>query len=151
MSGRRLAPLTSFEDAFVSLSELKLIKVFRQDMVFQKLLQDYAKPDFTSTENIAQTDMSCWLSEKAPGHLITKLIINIGGYTPEQQKTLRDYKARTFVLSSDKVRQHIGAIQDDNSEPSSYKQRGYALHGSLRTDRFRLQLLTFKLNELNAV
>ncbi|KAG0345993.1 hypothetical protein BGZ54_005371, partial [Gamsiella multidivaricata] len=49
------------------------------------------------------------------------------------------------------MRQHIEAIQGDSFEPSSYKERGYALRGSFRTDGFRLQRLAFKLNELNAV
>ncbi|KAF8918007.1 hypothetical protein BGZ58_004967, partial [Dissophora ornata] len=43
------------------------------------------------------------------------------------------------------------AIRDDNFEPRNYKESGYALRGSIRTDGFRLQLLAFKLNELNAV
>ncbi|KAI7818696.1 hypothetical protein BC939DRAFT_506315 [Gamsiella multidivaricata] len=94
---------------------------------------------------------SYWLSEKIPRHLITKLIIDIGEYTPEQQKTLKAYKMRTFVMPLNKTRQHIGAIQDDNFELSFYKESGYALRGSLWTDRFRLQLSAFKLNELNAV
>ncbi|KAG0346297.1 hypothetical protein BGZ54_005264, partial [Gamsiella multidivaricata] len=44
-----------------------LIKIFWQDVVLRKLLQDYAKPDFPITENITQADVSYWLSEKAPG------------------------------------------------------------------------------------
>ncbi|KAI7821421.1 hypothetical protein BC939DRAFT_209286 [Gamsiella multidivaricata] len=66
-SGRRLALLTSFEDIFISFSKSDLIKIFWQDVVLRKLLQDYAKPDFPITENITQADVSYWLSEKAPG------------------------------------------------------------------------------------
>ncbi|KAG0369825.1 hypothetical protein BC939DRAFT_264344 [Gamsiella multidivaricata] len=66
MSGRRLAPLTPFEDIFVSLSELELTKIFWQGVALRKLLQNYAKPDFPSTENIARVDVSYWPSKMTP-------------------------------------------------------------------------------------
>ncbi|KAG0205397.1 hypothetical protein BGX28_003018, partial [Mortierella sp. GBA30] len=37
------------------------------------------------------------------------------------------------------------------STPQLYQTRGYAIRGSIRTDGFRLQLLAFKLRELNMV
>ncbi|KAG0354379.1 hypothetical protein BGZ54_001677 [Gamsiella multidivaricata] len=49
------------------------------------------------------------------------------------------------------MREHIEAIRNDNFGPNTYKESGYALRGLIRTDGFRLQLLAFKLNELNAV
>ncbi|KAF9102878.1 hypothetical protein BGX30_009259, partial [Mortierella sp. GBA39] len=36
-------------------------------------------------------------------------------------------------------------------DPFTYAQKGYVVRGSVRTDGFRVQLLTFKLRELQAV
>ncbi|KAF9079119.1 hypothetical protein BGX23_005020, partial [Mortierella sp. AD031] len=51
----------------------------------------------------------------------------------------------------EEMRSHLRNIRDDNFEPTSYTEKGYALRGSIRTDGFRLQVLAFKLNELHSV
>ncbi|KAI8597228.1 hypothetical protein EDD21DRAFT_437411 [Dissophora ornata] len=151
MSRRRLAPMSSFEDSFISLSELELTRFFCQDEVSKQQLQDYASPDFPNAENISQTDVAYWLSKKDPGHLITKLVTDVGSYQLEERRRLKEYRAKTSVMPLDKMKQHIRAIRDDSFEPMSYKERDHVLRGSIRTDGFRLQLTAFKLNELNAV
>ncbi|KAF9965830.1 hypothetical protein BGZ65_000579, partial [Modicella reniformis] len=60
---RKLVLLSSFENAFVCLSELK------------SLLQEYAKPDCPNVEeSLSQPDVMDWLSSRQPGCLITKLL-----------------------------------------------------------------------------
>jgi len=154
MSRRSLVPMSSFEDKFISISELDLTKIFWQDDALQYQLRMYAQADFPSAEyieQISQPDIGMWVSRKGPGHLITKLITDIGGYTPGERKRLKDYRRSTLVMPLDKIREHIEAIRDDTFDPNTYKESGYVLRGSIRTDGFRLQLLAFKLNELNAV
>ncbi|KAI8602095.1 hypothetical protein EDD21DRAFT_87667 [Dissophora ornata] len=73
------------------------------------------------------------------------------GYTPGERERLKDYRRSTLMMTVDKTREHIEAIRRNNLEPRNYRESGYALRGSVRTDGFRFQLLAFKLNELNAV
>ncbi|KAF9367534.1 hypothetical protein BGX21_007296, partial [Mortierella sp. AD011] len=54
-------------------------------------------------------------------------------------------------MSLGNLRKHIESLQPDTFDPTLYKKRGYALRGSIRTDGFRLQLLAFKLKELQSV
>ena len=146
--------MSPFEDRFISLSELELITVFWKDEFLRHRLRQYAIGDFPDVEyieEISQPEVALWLSKKGPGQVITKLIIDIGGYTPEQRKRLRDYHRTTSTMSLNMMREHTKAIRNETFEPKTYKESGYALRGSIRTDGFRLQLLTFKLGELNGV
>ncbi|KAF9960319.1 Trehalose-6-P synthase/phosphatase complex synthase subunit [Modicella reniformis] len=55
-------------------------------------------------------------------------------------------------MSKQEIVSHITAIQHKNDfMPADYRTRGYVLKGSIRTDGFLLQLLAFKVSELNAV
>ena len=49
------------------------------------------------------------------------------------------------------MREHLLKLREPNFDPRAYTDKGYALYGSIRTDGFRLQLLSFKLKELNSV
>ncbi|KAI8601678.1 hypothetical protein EDD21DRAFT_373913 [Dissophora ornata] len=146
--------MSSLEDKFICLSELDLVSIFWNDDALRHQLRVYAMPDFSSVEyidQIASPDVALWLSGKEPGHLLTKLITDIGGYTPGERKKLKDYRRSTLMMTTGKMREHMEAIRDDNFDPRNYRESGYALRGSIRTDGFRLQLLAFKLNELNTV
>ncbi|KAF9301594.1 hypothetical protein BG003_002726, partial [Podila horticola] len=54
-------------------------------------------------------------------------------------------------MSIEKLKEHVQAFRQNDFNPASYTKRGYVLRGSIKTDGFRLQLLGFKLNELNCV
>ncbi|KAF9898514.1 hypothetical protein BX616_003919 [Lobosporangium transversale] len=74
-----------------------------------------------------------------------------GGYRSEDRKGFKGYKARTSTILIQEMVDHIRYIQDDDFDPSLYQERDYVLRGSIRTDGFLLQLIAFKLKELNAV
>ncbi|KAI1299057.1 hypothetical protein EDD11_006571, partial [Mortierella claussenii] len=54
-------------------------------------------------------------------------------------------------MSLRKMRAHLQDLCQKNFDPKTYATNGYLLRGSIRTDGFRLQVLAFKLNELNCV
>ncbi|KAI1285150.1 hypothetical protein EDD11_000822, partial [Mortierella claussenii] len=147
---RVLAPMSPFGDRFISLSELD--KVFWKNNALKRLLQEYAKPDYPSLEHVeevGQTEVGYWLSRVEPGYLITRLITDIGGYTPEERKKLKDFRRAASVMKIDEMRKHLVALQKDDFQHKTYQGRGYVLRGSIKTDGFQLQLLAFKMNELN--
>ncbi|KAF9536414.1 hypothetical protein EC957_011041, partial [Mortierella hygrophila] len=51
----------------------------------------------------------------------------------------------------DEIRDHLHPLREGNHVPNKYSSKGHALRGSIRTDGFRLQLLSFKLNDLQSV
>ncbi|KAF9941418.1 hypothetical protein BGZ65_003517 [Modicella reniformis] len=42
-------------------------------------------------------------------------------------------------------------LRDEDFDPREYNERGYALRSSIRCDGFRIQLLVYKIKELNGV
>ncbi|KAG0018917.1 hypothetical protein BGZ82_000306 [Podila clonocystis] len=160
---RRLTPMSTFDSKFVTVSELELTKIFWQDEKLKIQLQHFAHPDFPSIdspEKVAQLDVALWIGRVEPGYLINKLLTDIGGYSVEQRKKgyiveekrkLQSYSKSTLRMSIEKLKEHVHIFRQDDFNPTSYTTRGYVLRGSVRTDGFWLQLLGFKLNELNCV
>ncbi|KAI8351750.1 hypothetical protein B0O80DRAFT_500105 [Mortierella sp. GBAus27b] len=149
-SPRRLAPMSSLENSFITLSELELVPIFYKHPILKAKLQEYAKSSFpeTDAEHLSAQDIGIWLSGMEPGSLITRLITDIGT-KKGQDKRRKGYKA--FTMPLDAMKGHIRNIRSDDFEPGSYTERGYVLRGSIKTDGFLLQLLAYKMNELNAV
>ncbi|KAG0195799.1 hypothetical protein BGX33_002587 [Mortierella sp. NVP41] len=145
--------MSPFGDKLLTLSELDLTKIFWQDPVLKRQLQVYAKPDYPKSpvDRITQDDVGYWIARKEPGYLITRFLTDIGSYTQEELGKKKDYSKSTFVMSNHDLRQHIHAIRDQDFDPVIYTQKGYVPRGSIRTYGFRIQVLAFKLNELNAV
>ncbi|KAF9988784.1 hypothetical protein BGZ79_005084, partial [Entomortierella chlamydospora] len=46
------------------------------------------------------------------------------------------------------LRDHLRLLREGTVDPADYNSKGYALRGSIRTDGFRLQLISFKLRVL---
>ncbi|KAG9063260.1 hypothetical protein KI688_004864 [Linnemannia hyalina] len=153
-SRRSLVPISPFDVKFITLSELDLTKIFWQHPVLRPVLQSYANLDFSTIEypeQLSQTDVGEWLSTTTPGFLITRLLTDIGRYSADQRKKLKNYSRSTFLMPSKEMKSHLQNIRADDFEPTAYAEKGYVLRGSIRTDVFRLQVLAFKLNELHSV
>ncbi|KAF9536986.1 hypothetical protein EC957_009128 [Mortierella hygrophila] len=52
------------------------------------------------------------------------------------------------LWSLDQVRSHLADVQNEWLDPTTYATKGYVLRGFLKNDGFRIQLLAFKLREL---
>ncbi|KAF9139634.1 hypothetical protein BG015_001956 [Linnemannia schmuckeri] len=102
-------------------------------------------------DRVSQADVGLWLSTTTPGLLITRLLTDIGRYSKDERKKLRNYSRSTFLMPLEEMRGHVQSIRDDDFKPATYTKNGYVLRGSIRTDGFRLQVLAFKLNELHSV
>jgi len=146
-----ISPISSMEDGYVYLSEKELITVFWKDNELQKFLRNCARPTFPSVRNPALSAMEIWLAGQKPGHLITKLLTDIGTFNETQRKKKRGYARNTWSLSREELIGHLNGIRHPDFTPDDYTARGYVLKGSIRTDGFQLQLLAFKVKELNAV
>ncbi|KAF8914556.1 hypothetical protein BGZ58_005712, partial [Dissophora ornata] len=148
--------MSFIEQPFVSFSEKELVAIFWQSSTLKSELQRLARPSFpelTANENPSQGDVvRIWLTNKAPGFLIKRFLSDIAkeGLT-SRKRGKAGYKGKTRLMSVEEMRQHLGSIREVDFKPLDYETRGYAMRGSIRTDGFRLQLLAFKLRELNMV
>ncbi|KAF9969701.1 hypothetical protein BGZ75_002690, partial [Mortierella antarctica] len=55
------------------------------------------------------------------------------------------------LLSLRQIKDHLEPLRQPDFDPANYNEKGYVLRGSVRTDGFRLQLLGFKIKELQSV
>ncbi|KAF9918725.1 hypothetical protein FBU30_011288 [Linnemannia zychae] len=151
---RSLVPMSLLDDKFITVSELDLIRIIWRYPVLRNQLQSLAWSDFPSikyADQVSQPDVTMWLSRTASGTLITKFLSDIGGYSETERKKLRSYSRSTRLMSLEETRHHIQNIRHADFQPFSYTDKGYILSGSIRTDGFHLQLIAFKLNELNSI
>lgn len=135
---------------FVSFSERELLVLFMSWPVLKTWILSWSKDDYSDTP--AVNDLVDWLSCKEPGYLIKKLLTNLSleNLTVHQQGKA-GYKGAIKLNLIDEIRNHLWPLKDKNFDPCQYNQKGYALHGSIQTDGYLLQLLAFKLKELQSM
>jgi hypothetical protein len=151
---RCLSPMSSIDSNFVNFSELELTKIFWQDPLLCRQLQEYAFPDFSSLqipEQVSLVDVGMWIGRVEPGFLINKFLTDIGGYDEDERKKKNNFSKSARRMTLADIKGHLRALRQDSFDPSVYTTKGYLLRGSIKTDGFRLQVLSFKLNELNCV
>ncbi|KAF9079285.1 hypothetical protein BGX23_004464, partial [Mortierella sp. AD031] len=147
---RRIVPLSTSEQPFVSFSERELISFFWKREPLKKKLLEMVQDDDPGAGTLA--DVQVWIRAKEPGHLIKRLICDVDppGLTSRQRGKL-GYRGAVKLLSLDQIATHLSNIQQPSFNPSNYREKGYVLRGSLRTDGYRIQLSAFKLKELQAI
>ncbi|KAG0195291.1 hypothetical protein BGX28_001777, partial [Mortierella sp. GBA30] len=140
--------------AFRFVLRRELVAIFWQSSALKLELQRLARPSFpdlTAKENPSRDDVAdIWLSNTTPGFLIKRLLSDVAkvGLTPRKLGKAA-YKGNYRLLSVEEMREHLRTIREADFDPQLYQKRGYA--GSIRMDDFRLQLVAFKLRELNMV
>lgn len=153
MSGcrRKIAPLSSAEDGFVTFSEIEVATFCWKRPVLKTRILEIVRPTFPTCSALADVT-DAWLSNQAPGILVAKLIADVAptGLTIRQRGKL-GFRAAVDSMTMDDVRSHLAIIRDPSFDPRNYSRKGYLLSGSIRTDGLRLQLGAFKLKELQSV
>ena len=153
----KLAPLSPAEHGFINISERELVVLFFKNDLLKRVLLSLVRMDFpTATSHV---DIDQWLRDKEPGYLIRRFLAHIGRdqqdpSTPmpkskEERRRLKSHKGAVRLLSLEEIRQHVGFVRDyENLDLNTYQERGYVALGSIKTDGFKVQLLAYKLKEL---
>ncbi|KAG0246850.1 hypothetical protein BG011_002316, partial [Mortierella polycephala] len=147
---RRIVPITFSQQPFVTFSERELALFFwKRGVLKERLIQLAALDDSTITST---QDLDIWISGKTPGFLIKNFVADVApqGLTSRQKKKA-GHRAAIKLWSLDQIRAHLEIVKSEWLDPVAYAQKGYVLRGSVRTDGFRVQLLAFKLRELQDV
>ncbi|KAF9562940.1 hypothetical protein EC968_005044, partial [Mortierella alpina] len=148
----QIAPLTSIKQPFIGFSEHQLLHIFFKNPVLQKKIRQLIGP---KPYTPSQEDAVYWLNKQAPGSLLTALITPVG--RGRNQKGRRDYRYMTTTMTTEAMGKHVDSIRDENFDVSAYmnkynitstKEYRYVLRGYIRTNGFRLQLLAYKMKEL---
>ncbi|KAF9271067.1 hypothetical protein BGZ88_006901, partial [Linnemannia elongata] len=67
-----------------------------------------------------------------------------------RQRGKAGYRGAIRLTTMDEIRDHLRPLRQGTVDPREYKSKGYVLRGSIRTDGHRLQILGFKLKELQS-
>ncbi|KAK3838271.1 MAG: hypothetical protein J3R72DRAFT_184956 [Linnemannia gamsii] len=102
----------------------------------------------------SQADALDWLAKTTPGRLVTTFLSDVG-LPPGQYD--KGYRKTTTVMDVDGkdgktgLREHLGCLRAETFDPKEWHGKGYVLKGSIRTNGRLLQLLGFKIQELQSV
>jgi hypothetical protein len=133
----KTVPFTPVEQPFILFSELDLVRIFWSNPILKDWLSKYVP--LASGSKPALGDIIEWLSTEGPGWLISRLLTD----------GPKSFNAR--AMNKDTMKEHLSQFREPGFDPRNYSDKGYAHYGSIRTDGFRLQVLSFKLRELNSV
>ncbi|KAF9431657.1 hypothetical protein BGZ76_011867, partial [Entomortierella beljakovae] len=146
-NNRRIAPLPNMQLPFMTFSEGDLIDILWKN----ENLQAFCKHQVPSTEGYSLADFKSSLNYSNPiGSIVTALLSPVGRPI-NVRKGPRGLKDKTRVMTLNEASDHICVIRKEDFDPAKYSKSGYALTGTIRTDGFRLQLLSYKLKELKCV
>lgn len=97
-----------------------------------------------------------WLPLQTPGTVIQRLIApvdprNDGQPLRGRQRRDAGIAAAIKVAKPEEIRAHVNSLRHDTFNPLTYDKKGYLLRGSIKKDGYQLQLLAYKIRELNSV
>lgn len=151
---RRIAPFSPINRRFVSFGERQLLTLFwkwghLKDNLVKLIKGDNYYTDTTITP--ALHDAKDWLMTKLPGYITTQFLTDVGRADTAESKGSKGYRKTTRMMDFGCMKSHLQQITHPNFDANQYGGRGYALRGSIRTNGHLIQLLAFKLHELQAV
>ncbi|KAG0304491.1 hypothetical protein BGZ98_005452 [Dissophora globulifera] len=149
----RAIPVSPIEDGFMNFTEYELGAFFWKNPGLHAYLRDLMGQ--ASTQSMALTQRALvrdWLPGQEPGKLTKRLIAAVAkeGLT-SRKRGKAGHGAAIRLLTLQQIEDHVNALRKPSFDPCEYKEREYVLRGSIRTDGYRLQLLAFKLKELQSV
>jgi hypothetical protein len=152
----RLSPLSPEEDGYMTFTEIELAAFLHKRDELHPILKKLI--GCKDKRRLAQEDVTRdWLSFQTPGVLIQRLIAPVDPRTPDgdrlrgRQKKKAGIVAAVRVVEPEELRAHINTLRADVFDPRTYQEKGYFLCGSIKTDGYQLQLLAYKVRELNSV
>lgn len=149
-NNRRIIPLTASQQPFFSFSERDLALFFWKRRSLKAKLIHLAAINGSTISST--TDLEAWVGSIHPGFLIKHFICDVDphGLTSRQRGKV-GHRAAVKLFTLPQIRTHLDTIKNDWLDPVTYAEKGYVLRGSIWTDGLRVQLLAFKLRELQDV
>ncbi|KAG0041871.1 hypothetical protein BGZ83_001203 [Gryganskiella cystojenkinii] len=159
LAGRRwrLSPLSSEEHGYMTFTESELAAFLHKRDELHPVLKELI--GFTDQQRrLTQVELTQdWLPLQTPGLLIQQLIAPVdprasnGDRLHGRQKKNAGVAATIKIVTPEDLRMHVNSLRHPTFDPRTYEQKGYFLRGSIKTDGYNLQLLAYKVRELNSV
>ncbi|KAF9083002.1 hypothetical protein BGX27_004292, partial [Mortierella sp. AM989] len=153
----RLSSLSSVKHGYMTFTEIELAAFLhkRDELhpVLKKLI-GYTDQQRRLTQEELSRD---WLRFQTPGLLIQQLIAPVdprasnGERLHGRQKKEAGIAATIKLVDPEEIRAHVNNLRSAEFDPRTYNEKGYFLRGSIKTDGYNLQLLAYKVRELNSV
>jgi hypothetical protein len=143
----RICPFSSSQQGFFAFSEREMALFFwTRDLLKQKLV-DLASLDQEDPTTLTSTsDLESWIGGEEQGFIIKHFVCDIDpSGLSNRAKRKAGHRATISLRSLSEIQDHLQQVQQ--TKPKDYHQKGYIPHGSIRTDGFRVQILSFKLRE----
>ncbi|KAF9351993.1 hypothetical protein BGX26_010104 [Mortierella sp. AD094] len=152
-----LSPLSSAEHGYMTFTEIELAAFLhkRDELhpVLKKLIGHTDQQRRLTQEELTRD----WLRFQTPGLLIQQLIAPVdprasnGERLHGRQKKESGIAATIRLVDPEEIRAHVNNLRSVEFDPRTYNEKGYFLRGSIKTDGYSLQLLAYKVRELNSV
>ncbi|OAQ22581.1 hypothetical protein K457DRAFT_25963, partial [Linnemannia elongata AG-77] len=134
------------QQPFVTFSERELAAFFWKRPLLKQRLVELALLDEDITALTSIKDLEDWIGGREPGVIIKHFISDIDPVgLSNRQKRKAGHRGAISLLSLDQIRDHLKLVEE--TKPKDYHHSGYIPQGSIRTDGFLVQVLTFKLRE----
>ncbi|KAF9312624.1 hypothetical protein BG003_006091, partial [Podila horticola] len=145
---RRINPLTSSKQPFISFSERELAGFYYgHGRELRTRLQTLVQGPCTSIKDAQE-----WVARKEPGFLIKRFLVDIDPKNLTVRKRGKlGHRAAIKLWTFDQLEDHLWMLDDKDFRPETYISKEYAPRGSIRTNGVSLQVLCFKCRELLSV
>ncbi|KAF9944767.1 hypothetical protein BGZ70_004356 [Mortierella alpina] len=145
---RRIVPLTTSKQPFVTFSERELVGfLFSRGGVLRARIQELARGAGTTLQGAQE-----WISGKEPGFLIKNFLVDIApSNLTVRQRGKVGHRAAIELPTFDELETHVRMLDDRDFLPDTYTRKGYFPQGMVRTNGFNMQVLCFKARELLSV
>ncbi|KAF8927589.1 hypothetical protein BGZ47_002061, partial [Haplosporangium gracile] len=148
-SPRRFIPISHREDGFVSFSQRELLVFFCGQSLLTNKVRNLPKDEFPN--GAAVTDLENWIGSQVPEYLIRIFLsdLNTDGLM-SRQKGKAEYKGAIKPWSLNRIKDHLRDLAQGTVKPEYYTIKGYLLQSSIRSDGLKIQLVVFKMKELQS-
>ncbi|KAF9551308.1 hypothetical protein EC957_009192 [Mortierella hygrophila] len=150
---RRIAPLSPLASRYVGFSERHLLPLFwhwpaLKDKIRRMMVEDRYFQDPAIVP--AQADSLNWLTKTTTDRLVTTFLTDVGLPPDKHDKGYRKVITAMDVDGKEGLQEHRGCLRAETFDPKEWDGKGYVLKGSIWTNGRLLQLLEFKLKELQS-
>ncbi|KAF8947755.1 hypothetical protein BGZ47_007997 [Haplosporangium gracile] len=134
-SPRRFIPISRREDGFVTFSERELLVFFCDQSLLANKIRNLPRMSF----------------RMVPGYLIRIFLsdLNTDGLT-SRQKGKAGYRGAIKSWSLNRIKDYLRDLAQGIVKPKDHTTKGYLLQGSIHSDGLEIQLVAFKMKELQS-
>ncbi|KAF9398318.1 hypothetical protein BGX21_007959 [Mortierella sp. AD011] len=152
-----LIPLSSAKNGFMTFTEIELGAFFQKREDLHPELKSLINHRDRGRRLTQAEVINNWFPLQAPGLFIKHFIAPVdprladGKRLRGRMKKKAGIAAAFKVLIPSEIRAHVNLLQSDDFDPRNYTEKSYVLLGSIKTERYELQVSACKLRELNSV